>query len=186
MINLAHLGEVQEDGSILLYDKNIKYREAMTGYYRRVRQSPAQKSFLGEQGFTAVTSSFISAVMIDDIDLIIRFHNGSVYRYFGFADEMDGMLFANSKGQYFNKNIRPTQAYERTGELMFPQKIELDIPQTRATDGELFEQLEVDYLQKLLRETKSGKLKMEKRTVNGIELWKFDVNGITFYRPVSR
>lgn len=186
MINLEHLGELQEDGSILLFDKHIKYREKMTGYYRRIRQSPKQKSFLGGLGYTSVESSFISAVMVQEENLIIRFHNGSLYEYYGFADEFERILLANSKGQYFNRNIRPTELYARIGSLPFPEKYEIDIPQKNWTDEELFDKLEVDYLAKLLKEQKGSKLKMSKRTINGVEFNEFSVNDITFYRPVSR
>lgn len=189
MIDLSHLGELQEDGSILLFDENIKYRQAMTGHYRRVRQSAAQKSFLGGLGYTPVTSSFISAIMVDrenEDNLIIRFLNGSVYEYYGFADEYDRMLFANSKGQYFNRNIRPTKLYAKIGTLLFPEKIEIDIPQMKWSDDEMFDKLELDYLQKLLREQKGAKLKLKKKIINGVEFNQFDIGDITFYRPASR
>ncbi len=186
-MNLEHLGELQEDGSILLYDKNIKYRESMTGYYRRIRQSPIQKSYLGSLGYTTVDSSFISAVMKDEEDnLIIRFHNASLYEYYGFGDELERILFANSKGQYFNRHIRPTKLYARIGALPFPEKYDIDIPQMKWSDEELFNKLELDYLSKLLKEQKGSKLKIEKRVINGVEFNEFSVNDITFYRPVSQ
>lgn len=186
MLDLSHLGELQADGSILLFDKNIKYREAMTGYYRRIRQSNEQKSFLGSKGYTVVTSSVISAVRESDDNLYIRFHNSSVYVYYGFGGMLSSVLAANSKGQFFNKNIRPTMMYDKLESLPLPKEYALDLPQAKASDEEMFDKLEVDYLSKLLKTVESAKLKMNKKVIKGVEFYEFDVKGITFYRPISR
>lgn len=185
-MDLSHLGTIQDDGSILLFDRNIKYREAMTGYYRRIRQSPEQRSFLGKNGYTSVLSSFISAVRVEGRDLFIRFHNNSVYQYFGFGDMRRSFLMANSKGQFFNRNVRPTEMYVKVEDLPFPQEYELDLPQVKLTDGEMFEKMEVDYLTKLLKNAGSSKLKTSKKVIRGVEFVQFDIKGITFYRPASR
>ena len=69
------LGTVRADGSILLNDENIKFRDAMTGRFQRVRQTTKQRMFLTENGFTPTNSSFIRGVGVNDKDLYIRFIN---------------------------------------------------------------------------------------------------------------
>jgi hypothetical protein len=50
--------------------------------------------------------------------LYLRFHSGDVYRYFDFPEE-DFQLFllAESKGQFFLRNIRNCFRYERIAKL---------------------------------------------------------------------
>ena len=69
-MRITDIGEVREDGSILLYDENIKGRKDLP---RRIRPSAVQKQVLAENGLQWVLSSFISAIGEDENDLIIRF-----------------------------------------------------------------------------------------------------------------
>lgn len=133
MQRVTSIGEVRDDGSILLYDKNIKFRKDFTTP-RRIMPSSSQKLKLAQWGLQYVTSSFISAVGKDENDLFIRFWNGSYYIYYGFANHYDKMLRANSKGRYFLKNIRPTKSYSKLGSLPFPEDVNV-------SDDELFKEL---------------------------------------------
>lgn len=131
MARVTSIGEVREDGSILLYDDNIKFREDITTP-RRIRPSSLQKQQMNEWGLQWVTSSFISGIGRQGDDLFIRFWNGSYYVYFGFGSHYEKMLKANSKGRYFWRNIRKTKRYERIGNLPFPNDVNI-------SDEELFQ-----------------------------------------------
>lgn len=131
MSRIQDIGEIREDGSILLYDENISRRE---GLPRRIRQTAPQKQKLAEWGFKWVNSSFISGIAEQDDDLLIRFHNGSYYRYIGFGSHLDKMFQAPSKGRYFWRNIRGTRNYVREGELPFPNDLQIE-------DTDLFKEM---------------------------------------------
>ena len=50
--------------------------------------------------------------------LYLRFHSGDVYRYFDFPDESyRQFLLAESKGQFFLRDIRNRFRYERLAKL---------------------------------------------------------------------
>jgi hypothetical protein len=64
----------------------------------------------------AVASSSIAAVGYDGETqtLEIEFSNGFVYRYFGVpADAFEGLLSAESKGQFFQRAIRGRYGYAK-------------------------------------------------------------------------
>lgn len=142
------IGEINADGSILLYDDNIKFREDMTTP-RRLQPSGVQKQKLAEWGLQWVTSSFISAVGYSDNDLYIRFWNGSYYVYYGYANEYDKILKAMSKGRYFIQHIRPTKRYDKLGDLPFKQDLKID-------DTAIFKAIEQEYNQVILQMYKEG------------------------------
>lgn len=142
------IGEIRPDGSILLYDENIKFRADMTTP-RRIQPSAVQKQQLAEWGLQWVRSSFISAVGYLDNDLYIRFWNGSYYVYYGFADHYDKILQAISKGRYFIQNIRPTKSYDKLGDLPLPQDLKID-------DTSLFKAIEQEYNAVILEMYKRG------------------------------
>jgi len=129
------IGEIRDDGSILLYDDNLKSREGMP---RRINPSAAQKQKLAEWDLQWVNSSFISGVGKDENDLFIRFWNGSYYQYYGFASYFDNMLKANSKGRYFIRNIRKTKRYAKIGSLPLPNDLKID-------DTQLFKEIAQEY-----------------------------------------
>jgi hypothetical protein len=63
---------------------------------------------------TSVSSSNISAIGYDpDTQILeVEFLNGSVYEYSGVpSSEYDGLMNADSKGKYFNANIRKIYAF---------------------------------------------------------------------------
>lgn len=56
--------------------------------------------------FKDVDSSNLQSIAISGNDLIIKFVNGRIYRYYGAAKEYNSLLNASSKGTYFSNNIR--------------------------------------------------------------------------------
>lgn len=181
MIDLSILGSVNTDGSILLSNQNIIFREEMTGDYERIRQTPDQRYELSKLGYQAVNSSFISGVGVFGRDLRIRFHNGSVYEYYGFANHFDGIMKANSKGQYFNRHIRPTRKYAKIGNIDFGGgngKL--------LSDEALFDSLELQTLGEMLK-TLGGKTMFTSLiNVQGIEYVRYSIDDIIFYRPLIK
>lgn len=180
------LGTVRADGSILLHDENIKFRDAMSGRFQRVRQTTKQRMFLTDNGFTPTNSSFISGVGVNDKDLYIRFINSSVYVYYGFANHFDDMLLANSKGQYFNRKIRATTRYEKIDSLPYPAGTEAS-PLELLDDKDLFEAFDYDYIAKLARNMVGADLFVKDIIMNGIDFTQFTINDLVILRPkISR
>ena len=182
---LDHLGTVNPDGSITLHDENIKFREAMKGHYQRIRPTPKQKMFLAKNGFQWVNSSFISGIGVFDNDLRIRFHNGSLYEYYGYGYIYDGMMRSLSKGQFFNKNIRPTKRYAKIGKLDFPQGTPSN-PLENMTDEEIFKKIEVEYIENIVKMLAGSKLKYETVVKEGIKYHHYLIDGVNIYRPISQ
>ena len=182
---MTSIGVVMADGSILLHDENIKYREEMTAHYQRIAQSPDQKDQLDKWGYQAVNSSFISGVGVFGDNLRIRFHNASVYEYYGFADRFDKMLMANSKGQFFNYYIRPTKRYKYIGKLEFPSGVP-NVPQAKLSDEQMFQVLEFKYLNDLVKQLNGQEIKYEEVQINGIPYHKYVIDKIQILRPISQ
>ena len=112
--------------AVILEDKNRDYK--------RIRPSPAEKMKLRNAGLQWTLSSNISAVGVVDNDLIIRFHNGSLYKYPNNAEHFAPMLNSNSKGKYFWRKLRrPGASYIKIGSLPLPED-------TTETDEEVMTQ----------------------------------------------
>jgi hypothetical protein len=105
--------------------------------YQRLRHTPEEKQYLAANGLQNVLSSNISAVGRLGTDLVVRFHNGSLYEYPGSADaHYQAILKANSKGRYFWNNIRiPDLPYNIIGALRLPGDIDI-------ADADLFADIE--------------------------------------------
>ena len=180
MIDLTALGTLRPDGSILLDNTNIAYREAMTGDYKRIRQTVEQNTELGRLGYVTVNSSFISAIGVFGDNLRIRFHNGSVYEYYGFANRFDAMMRALSKGQYFNREIRPTKNFAKLGNIDFSGGNVMALE-----DNEVFTQIETQDFARMIMLLQGSKILVTDLIINGVEHQKFDINGFIFYRPTQ-
>jgi len=62
----------------------------------------------------AVSSSNVKAVDYDDAGLLVAFHSGGLYRYFGVPyEKFLGLLNASSKGGYLAAYIKPYYSYRR-------------------------------------------------------------------------
>ena len=181
MIDFTQLGTVQPDGSILLSNNNINFREQMSGNYERVRQTPEQNFQLDKWGYTQVQSSFISGIGQFGDDLRIRFHNGSVYEYYNMASKFDAIMRANSKGQYFNRHIRPTKNYAKIDNLDFERGNTKNL-----SDTQVFDMLETQTMANMLKML--GGLNMVVKTVKieGIEHYKLTIGDLIMYRPIIK
>jgi len=61
-----------------------------------------------------VNSSNLAAVGYDGSRLIIAFHSGGVYAYFGMPfSEYNGLMLAHSHGKYFHAHIKNRYDYQR-------------------------------------------------------------------------
>jgi len=107
--------------------------------YAKLIPTASAKHQLAQQGFQWTRSSFIRGVGMDGIDLRITFLNGSIYRYFGYADHFKPMMMATSKGRYFNKHIRkPTMesgAFTKEGAMSFEGVVSI-------SDETMFEEMD--------------------------------------------
>ncbi len=102
----------------LLQDKNREYR--------RLRPNINEKLKLAQAGLQWTLSSNVSAVGKSGDALIIRFHNGSLYKYPNQAKLFDPMLASNSKGHFVWVKLRRTNvAYEKIGALPLDDDLEI-------------------------------------------------------------
>lgn len=119
----------------LLEDKNRDYK--------RLLHTPQEQHYLVLNGFQPVASSNVSAVGVNDDDLMIRFHNGSVYRYFNMADDFESVMLSFSKGKWVWRHLRRAGVpYMKEAGLPLPDDLEVD-------DFELFDRLEQQQLERL-------------------------------------
>lgn len=104
--------------------------------YKRYRPSVAEKSTLVSNGLQWVLSSNVSAIGTEGNDLIVRFINGSLYRYTNEAKSFRPMLKSNSKGHYLYVNLKkPGVKYSRAGTLSLPSDKDIN-------DIDLFKNIE--------------------------------------------
>jgi hypothetical protein len=86
--------------------------------YQRILPSESSVQTLEEKGYEWVYSSNVSAIANRGKDLIIRFHNGSVYSYSNQAKNYERMMAAASKGKWvWRFLIRPKVPYRKIGSL---------------------------------------------------------------------
>lgn len=64
---------------------------------------------------TAVESSLLSSIGYSiDATLELEFRSGAIYRYFAVPQAvLEGLIAAESKGAYFNRNVRNRFRYQR-------------------------------------------------------------------------
>ena len=90
--------------------------------YQRILISDASEKKLNQLGFETVFSSNVSAIAVRGKDLIIRFHNGSIYKYDNQGKNYETMMAAASKGKWvWRFLIRPQVAYAKIGTLPLPE-----------------------------------------------------------------
>ena len=103
---------------ILLEDKNREYR--------RYRPNEVEKIQLANNGLQWVLSSNVSAIGVSGEDLIIRFHNGSLYRYSNVGNRFEDIMRSNSKGHWVWVYLRRRAVpYEKIGTLPLNEDLEL-------------------------------------------------------------
>lgn len=132
-MDFKRLGDIKPDGSIRLIDNNRDYR--------RIKQSARDVLYLEQLGFTEVMSSNVSAVMRESDDLLIRFHNGGIYRYFKQGYLFDDIMRSNSKGRWTWQNLRWKQVpFRYEGKILTPSGY-----QSTLTYEQIGEQLSSEY-----------------------------------------
>lgn len=92
--------------------------------YQRILHSDASEQKLNSLGYETVFSSNVSAATTQGNDLIIRFHNASVYKYIGKANLFERLMGAASKGKWVWRFLRrPQVPFEKIGSLPLPEDI---------------------------------------------------------------
>lgn len=68
-----------------------------------------------QAGWTAIESSLLSSIRYSiDATLELEFRSGAIYRYFDVPQTvLEGLIAAESKGAYFNRNVRSRFPYQR-------------------------------------------------------------------------
>jgi hypothetical protein len=155
--------------------------------YQRYRHNPRERAFLGLNGLQPVLSSNVSAIGVREnnqivgdrkgTDLIIRFHNGSVYSYRNRGDDYDKILQSNSKGKWVWRFLRRTNAfYEKLGAIPLPDDIGV-------TDEDIFQEIDNRYLSDLVRNV-DVPVFQSFEFIKGIALNKIVIGGITVFQPI--
>lgn len=145
--------------------------------YQRYRHSPQEKLYLEENGLQHVLSSNVSSVGVSNNDLVIRFHNGSLYIYYGMGDRFDKIMASNSKGHWVWQYLRrPKVAYAKIGTLPLPDDIGI-------SDEDIFKDLEDRYIKDLNRVVQQV---VEASVItNALGTFnKIVIGGITIYQPL--
>ena len=102
--------------------------------YQRILPSDTSINILESQGFEWVYSSNVSAAAVRGKDLIIRFHNSSIYKYPNQGNNYERLMAAASKGKWVWRFLRTPQVpYEKIGSLPLPED-------TTETDEEVMTQ----------------------------------------------
>ena len=121
--------------------------------YQRILLSDKSYDKLEEQGFEVVFSSNVSAVAVRGNDLIIRFHNSSIYKYIDKANLYLRLIGAASKGKWVWRFLRvPQVPYEKIGSLPLPED-------TDETDEEIVQPRIPTYEVRAIVPTDAEKLK---------------------------
>lgn len=90
--------------------------------YQRILLSDDSEAKLEAQGFEPLFSSNVSAAAQRGKDLIIRFHNGSIYKYPEQGKNYLQLVAASSHGKWvWRFLIRPQVAYAKIGSLPLPE-----------------------------------------------------------------
>ena len=90
--------------------------------YQRILLSDDSEAKLEEQGFEPLFSSNVSAAAQRGKDLIIRFHNGSIYKYPEQGKNYLQLIAAASHGKWVWRFLRrPQVPYAKIGSLPLPE-----------------------------------------------------------------
>lgn len=176
MVNLLEIGEILPNGTYRLFDGARDYR--------RIRQTTAQKNFLANNGLQFVNSSALSAVGVNEDDLIIRFHNGSMYSYKNAGRLFDKQVGANSRGRYFNRNVKGKYPFVKLTSLPFPQNIQTieTAEMELLSDEQIFKTIETQDFKQLISNLENPKIKFNVAFDNsGNELLQILINGVAIY-----
>lgn len=145
--------------------------------YRRFRFTPRERAFLSLNGFQPVLSSNVAGVGVKDNDLLIRFHNGSVYEYSNQANRYDDILKSNSKGKWVWSNLRRRNVpYKKLGSLPLADDIGV-------TDEDIFQEIDNRYLSDITRHV-DVPVFQSFAFLQGIALNKIVIGNYTVFQPI--
>ncbi len=148
--------------------------------YQRYRHSAMEKIYLANNDLQHVLSSNVSAIGVAEGDLIIRFHNGSMYQYKGIGDKFKDIMASNSKGKWVWRNLRKKYVqYKKIGVLPLPDDIEV-------TDDEIFKEIDDRYVKDLMRNL-GDTLLAQALVYNPLLARSFTmvtIGDIIFYKPI--
>lgn len=146
--------------------------------YRRFRFSPREQAFLSLNGFQTVQSSNVAAVGIKENNLLIRFHNGSVYEYLNQASQYDNVLKSNSKGKWVWRNLRRRNIpYQKVGTLPLPDDIGV-------TDEQIFQEIDNRYMSDIVKHV-DVPVFQSFEFLQGVALNKIVVGNIEVFQPIQ-
>lgn len=92
--------------------------------YQRILLSEQSEQILESRGYETVFSSNVSAIATSGDDLVIRFHNGSVYAYDKQAKNYERLMAAASKGKWVWRFLRRKNVpYRKIGSLPLPEDV---------------------------------------------------------------
>lgn len=145
--------------------------------YRRYRHNPRERTFLGLNGLQPVLSSNVSAVGVKGNDLLIRFHNGSVYSYRDRSSDYENILKSNSKGKWVWRFLRRSNTpYVKLGIIPLPDDIGV-------TDEDIFQEIDNRYLSDLVKHV-DVPVFQSFEFLQGIALNKITIGGITVFQAI--
>lgn len=176
MVDLLEIGEILPNGTYRLFDGAREYK--------RIRQTTAQKNFLANNGLQFVNSSALSAVGVNEDDLIIRFHNGSMYSYSGASYLFDEQVGANSRGRFFNRRVRGKFRFKKLASLPLPKALQTaeTMEAELLSDEQIFKTLETQEFKKLIKNLEQPKINFNVAFDNaGNELLQILINGVAIY-----
>ncbi len=155
----------------LLQDKNRDFR--------RYRHDIKEKAFLKLNGLQHVLSSNVSAVGTRSNDLIIRFHNGSVYEYPNQASQYDSILASNSKGRWVWRFLRRARVpYRKSGIIPLPDDIDV-------TDEEIFQEIDNRYFKDITKHVQVPVFQSFE-FIKGINMQKIEIGNIKVYKAINK
>lgn len=151
----------------LLEDKNREYK--------RVRHSAEEKIALGDAGLQSVLSSNVSAVGKSGKDLIVRFHNGSMYKYPSKSDLYEPLLKSSSKGHFVYIKLRKTNANNsKIGSMPLQSDINL-------SDERMLENIDNSNINRVVSKVTKPVNDMGKKLILGLSMKQIIIGGISLY-----
>lgn len=136
--------KLEDKGRYMKYGRAVPKSKGGT-LYQRLRHSESEKIQLINNGMQWVNSSNVSAVGIQGNDLIIRFHNSSLYKYPNQKEVYDKILNSNSKGHAVWRYLRWTNVpYMKIGSLPFKDD-------KQVTDEDIFNLIDADGMEVFTR-----------------------------------
>jgi hypothetical protein len=120
IVVVAPLAPVIERFTVRVFaERALEDDDTFLALFNKVQQTAIEKNELRKIGFHPLRSSNVSAIAEQEDDLLIRFHDASLYRYPNQADLFNEMASALSPGRFvWNRLRRPMVRFEKIGALV--------------------------------------------------------------------